>query len=295
MQTVTPGEKTAHPPFSPPPIGSKERGDENERRPAMNLDNPPFSRFSHDGLEIAYFDAGDPSGYPVLLIHGFASSANVNWVFPGWLKTLGEAGYRVIALDNRGHGKSDKPHEPALYTPPLMAGDAAALLDHLSIPKAHVFGYSMGARIAAFMALDHPQKVRSVVFGGLGIGLVEGVGDWDPIAEALLAPSLEAVTHERGRMFRAFAEQTKSDRQALAACIRASRDLMTPAQMARIGMPALIGVGTGDDIAGSPQALAALMPDARALDIPGRDHMLAVGDRVFKRAVLDFYAGIGGN
>jgi pimeloyl-ACP methyl ester carboxylesterase len=124
--------------------------------------------------------------------------------------------------------------------------------------------------------------------------MVGGVGDWDPIADALLAPSLEAVTHERGRMFRAFADQTKSDRQALAACIMTSRDLLTPADMARIDAPALIGVGTKDDIAGAPQPLADLMPDARALDIPGRDHMLAVGDKVFKRAVLDFYAEIDG-
>lgn len=175
-----------------------------------------------------------------------------------------------------------------------MAGDAAALLDHLAIPEAHVFGYSMGARITAFMALAHPHRVRSVVFGGLGIGMVEGVGDWDPIADALLAPSLDVVSHERGRMFRAFADQTKSDRQALAACIMTSRDLLTEADMARIDVPALIGVGTKDDIAGSPQLLAALMPDARALDIPGRDHMLAVGDKVFKRAVLDFYAEIAG-
>ena len=273
--------------------GQYEQDCENERRPAMNLDNPPFSRFTHEGLELAFFDEGDPSGDPVLMIHGFASSASVNWVFPGWLKTLGDAGYRVIALDNRGHGASAKPHDPALYTPPLMAGDAAALLDHLGISEAHVFGYSMGARITAFMALAHPHRVRSVVFGGLGIGMVEGVGDWDPIADALLAPSLDVVTHERGRMFRAFAEQTKSDRQALAACIMTSRDLLSVEDMGRIDVPALIGVGTKDDIAGNPQDLAALMPNARALDIPGRDHMLAVGDKVFKRAVLDFYAEIG--
>ena len=260
----------------------------------MNLDPPTFSRFRHEGLELAFFDEGDPSGAPVLLIHGFASSANVNWVYPGWLKTLGDAGYRVIGIDNRGHGASDKPHDPALYHPPSMAGDAAALLDHLGISEAHVMGYSMGARITAFMALGHPHRVRSVVFGGLGIGMVEGVGDWDPIAGALLAESLDDVDHERGRMFRSFAEQTKSDRNALAACIMTSRDLLTPADMARIDVPALVAVGTKDDIAGSAQALAHLMPDARALDIPGRDHMLAVGDRVFKKSVLEFYAGIEG-
>src|SRR5690606_35456435 len=155
-----------------------------------------------------------------------------------------------------------------LYRTPLMAGDAAALLDHLGLPEAYVFGYSMGARIAAFMALDHPHRMRSVVFGGLGIGMVTGGGDWDPIADALLARSLVDVTHERGRMFRGVAEQTKSDRQALAACIRTSRDLLTREDVGRISVPALIGVGTKDDIAGAPQSLADLMPDARALDIP---------------------------
>lgn len=260
----------------------------------MNLNPPSFSRFRHDGLELAFFDEGNPSGEPVLLIHGFASSATVNWVHPGWLKTLGDAGYRVIAIDNRGHGRSDKPHDPARYRPPLMADDAAALLDHLGIPYAHVMGYSMGARITAFLALAHPHRVRSVVFGGLGLGMVDGVGDWDPIASALLAPSLDDVSHERGRMFRAFADQTKSDRQALAACIMTSRELLTASEMSRIDAPALIAVGTKDDLAGSPQALAELMPHARAVDIPGRDHMLSVGDRVFKKAVLEFYSEFDG-
>lgn len=260
----------------------------------MNSTSPTFSLFYHDGLQIAYFDAGNPGGPPVLLIHGFASSANVNWVQPGWLKTLGDAGYRVVAIDNRGHGQSDRPHDAEAYHPATMAADAAALLNHLSIASAHVFGYSMGARISAFLALEYPHKVRSLVFGGLGIGLTDGVGDWDPIAEALLAPQLSDVTDPRGRMFRAFAEQTRSDRFALAACIQSNRVLVSRDEVGRITQPTLIGVGTRDDIAGSPHELAALMPDARALDIPERDHMLAVGDRVFKQAVLAFYAQIDG-
>lgn len=258
----------------------------------MNLDAPPFSSFRNDGLDLAYFDDGDPTGAPILLIHGFASSASVNWVYPGWLRTLGDAGYRVIAMDNRGHGASAKPHDPEAYHPTSMSGDAAALLTHLGIADAHVMGYSMGARISAFLAIEHPDRVRSLVFGGLGIGMCDGVGDWDPIADALLAASLDDVTHERGRMFRAFADQTKSDRLALAACIRTSRDLVSRQDIAKVDIPTLIGVGTKDDIAGSPHELAELMPQAVALDIPNRDHMLAVGDRVFKKAALDFYSEI---
>lgn len=256
----------------------------------MDIDPPSFSHFQHDGLKLAFFDRGPREGEPVLLIHGFASSANVNWVYPGWLSTLESAGYRVIALDNRGHGASDKPHDSALYHPPLMAGDAVALLDHLGIETAHVMGYSMGARISAFLARDHGARLRTLVFGGLGIGMVTGVGDWDPIADALLAETIDTVTHERGRMFRAFADQTRSDRMALAACIATSRDLLTPVELGTITAPTLIGVGTRDDIAGSPHALADLMQNAVALDIPNRDHMLAVGDRMFKKAVLAHFA-----
>lgn len=256
----------------------------------MNLNAPAFSSFVHDGLNLRYFDEGEPNGVPVLLVHGFASSAMVNWVHPGWLKTLGDAGYRVIALDNRGHGGSDKPIDAEAYRPWVMAEDAVALLDHLGIESAHLFGYSMGARISVFAALAHPQRVRTLVLGGLGIGMTDGVGDWDPIADALLAPRAEEITHERGKMFRNFADQTKSDKIALAACIRGSRDLVARDDMGRISAPTLIGVGTKDDIAGSPQALAALMPNGQALDIPNRDHMLAVGDKVFKAAVLDFYS-----
>ncbi len=260
---------------------------------AMNLNAPPMSYFIRDGLKLAFFDDGDPSGPPVLLIHGFASTAIANWVNPGWLKTLGEAGYRVIAIDNRGHGSSDKLYDADVYHPWIMAEDAVALLDHLGIPEAHVMGYSMGARVSTFMAIAHPDRVRSLVLGGLGIGMVEGVGDWDPIADALVAPSLDDVTHARGRMFRAFAEQTKSDRQALAACIQGSRDLASREDVARIEAPTLIAVGTKDDIAGSGQELAALMPNAEAIDIPNRDHMLAVGDKIFKVALLEFYQRLG--
>ena len=129
--------------------------------------------FSHDGFEFAFIDQQPtPAAEPVLLIHGFGSTHMVNWVSPGWVKTLTDAGYRAIAFDNRGHGATSKSYDPADYTPEKMAGDASALLDHLGISQAHVMGYSMGARIAAFLALAEPQKVATLVFGGLGSGIV---------------------------------------------------------------------------------------------------------------------------
>lgn len=251
-----------------------------------------MTSFHHDGFELAYIDRAAVSdvagGEPVLLIHGFASSVHVNWVAPGWIKTLTEAGHRAIAFDHRGHGRSAKSYDPADYTPALMAGDATAMLDHLGIERAHVFGYSMGARVSAFMALARPERVATLTLGGLGYGMVDGVGDWDPIAAALVALDPATIDHPRGKMFRSFADQTKSDRQALAACIATSRELLTENDIAQISCPTLIGVGTKDDIAGSAQRLAALMPYAEAFDIEGRDHMLSVGDRAWKARVLQF-------
>jgi len=247
-----------------------------------------MSSFRHGSVEIAFLDEGQ--GEPIVLVHGFASSKEVNWVQPGWFATLKGAGRRVIALDDRGHGASSKLYDPAAYHTTKMAADVVALLDHLRIERADVMGYSMGARIAAFLAIEHPGRLRSMVLGGLGMHLIDGVGLPESVAEALEAPSLADVRDPQGRTFRAFADHTKSDRRALAACIRGSRQVITREQAASIKTPTLVAVGTKDPIAGSAEELAAVMPHAKALPIPGRDHMLAVGDKVFKTSVLEFLA-----
>lgn len=242
--------------------------------------------FLSDGIELAFYDEG--AGIPILLIHGFASSARVNWFETGWVSFLNHAGYRVIAIDNRGHGGSKKLYAPALYRAPLMAEDARRLLDHLGLDHAHVMGYSMGARITAFLGLNHPDRVRTAIFGGLGSGMVDGVGDAEPIARALEAERPEDVNHAVGRAFRVFADQTGSDRMALAACMRAVRQKISAEDLAGIVVPVLVAVGTRDVIAGSAERLAAMIPGAEVLDIPRRDHMRAVGDKVYKDGVLDF-------
>lgn len=247
-----------------------------------------MNRFDSDGVEIAFLDEGE--GPATLLVHGFASNARVNWVSTGWVSDLVAAGRRVIAIDNRGHGESDKPHDPAAYPAPVMAEDARRLLDHLDIEAADVIGYSMGARITAFLALAHAARVRAAVFSGLGEGMVKGVGRSEPIAAALLAESPADVEDEHARGFRIFADKTGADRKALAACILAARQRITPAELETLAMPVLVAVGSEDAIAGSPEALAALIPGAEAFEIPGRDHMKAVGDRKHKAAVLDFLA-----
>lgn len=242
--------------------------------------------FESDGVRIAYIDEG--SGDPILLIHGFASNVAANWVDPGWVATLTEAGRRVIAYDNRGHGRSEKLYDPDRYGAPMMADDARRLLDRLGIAQADVMGYSMGARIAAFLAINHPDRVRSVVFGGLGINMVRGMVGSGPLAHALEAPRIEDVTNDTARSFRLFAESTKSDLKALAACMRGPREKVAPEQLATISVPCLVAVGTEDVIGGSAAQLAALIPGAQALEIVGRDHMKAVGDSHFKQGVLNF-------
>ncbi|MCK5551391.1 MAG: alpha/beta fold hydrolase, partial [Hyphomicrobiaceae bacterium] len=116
--------------------------------------------FDSNGVEIAYVDEG--AGDPVLLIHGFASNVATNWIDTGWVQTLTAAGRHVIAFDNRGHGRSAKLYSTDDYGAALMAEDARRLLDHLNIETADIMGYSMGARISAFLAIAHPQRARSL-------------------------------------------------------------------------------------------------------------------------------------
>jgi pimeloyl-ACP methyl ester carboxylesterase len=242
--------------------------------------------FQHDDVEIAYLDEGE--GDPIMLVHVFASTKNVNWVYPTWVSELRKNGCRVIALDNRGHGDSAKLYDPSQYSIPIMASDVVALMDHLDIERADIMGYSLGGRMTAWLGLKQPKRLRSAILGGIGIAMIEGGGPGENVAQALEAPSLDDVTDPTGRTFRAFADQTRSDRIALAACLRGSRGLMTKEEAAAISVPVLIAVGTTDEVAGSAEALGEIIPGSEVLDIPGRDHMRAVGDKVYKTGVLDF-------
>ena len=246
--------------------------------------------FSSGGVRIAYIDKMPEAGAgdPVVLLHGFASTHRVNWIDTSWVSTLNRAGYRVIALDHRGHGQSDKLYEPEAYDPEVMAKDVIALLDHLYLAKADLIGYSMGARIAAMAALHFPDRVRSVILGGLGIHLVEGQGLPPGIAEALESQTPETITDPTQKMFRLFAEKNGGDLKALAACMRGSRRGLTAQEVATLTMPVLVAVGSDDKIGGDPERLAVLIPQGHSFVIAGRDHNLAVGDRTHKAAALEF-------
>jgi pimeloyl-ACP methyl ester carboxylesterase len=242
--------------------------------------------FTSGGVRLAFLDEG--AGAPILLIHGFASRVRTNWVEPGWVSFLAGNGFRVVAFDNRGHGESEKLYDPALYGARMMAEDARRLLDHLGIARADVMGYSMGARISAFLALTERARVRSAIFGGLGGNMVRPMAGTGPIAHALEAQSIDQVKNPTARTFRAFAEKTGGDLRALAACIRGSREPITREMLASLTCPVLVATGTEDVIGGPADELAALIPNAEALPIPRRDHMLAVGDPVYKQGVLAF-------
>lgn len=243
-------------------------------------------KFNSDSVEIAFDDAGQ--GEPILLIHGFASNGRVNWVDTGWVNTLLDAGFRVITIDNRGHGESEKLYNPDLYSAPEMAEDARRLLDHLGISRAHVMGYSMGARIAALLTINHPSRVGTAIFGGLASRMITGVGGRAEIARGLEAPSLSDVTETQARAFRIFAEQTRGDLKALAACIKSSRVKITEEMLATIKAPVLVVAGEKDDVSGDVESLVAAIPGASGLTLPNRNHMNAVGDKMFKEAAVAF-------
>src|SRR5437660_1919752 len=124
--------------------------------------------FDSDGVRLHYEVNGPEQGTPIIALHGFASDYRLNWAGTRWQETLTQAGFRVVGLDCRGHGHSDKPHDTAAYAIELMAGDVVRLLDHLDIATAAYIGYSMGARLGMQVALDRPDRISRAAHSGIG-------------------------------------------------------------------------------------------------------------------------------
>jgi pimeloyl-ACP methyl ester carboxylesterase len=246
----------------------------------------PF--FDSDGLKIHYEDRG--TGDPAVLVHGFASNAENNWGMTGWLDLLARD-HRVVALDCRGHGQSDKPHERAAYAASAMEDDVIALMDHAGIRRALLMGYSMGGRISMGLLLRYPQRFRAVVLGGIGqVVAVNDPARRASIVEALLAPDASSVKAEIAKQFRRFAESNRNDLKALAACMGADRTTIAATALANNRVPVLLAVGSKDTVVASTRALATTIRSSRLVEIEGRDHLNTPGDKRYKEAVLEFFA-----
>ncbi len=234
-----------------------------------------------DGLRIAYdFVPGDR---PILLVHGFASTAGVSWTGTGWVRFLEEAGRGVVTADLRGHGRSDKPHRAADYAPRQMAADLVVVLDALGLDQVDVVAYSMGSRVAAALAGLAPNRVVRLVLGGAGP--TELFESWDQetmtrflAGETPADPMIAAVL--------AAAVGSGGDRAALLACVAgfAGATLDVPP-----GIPVLYVAGGADPIPAGVAQLARAR-GSEYLQLPGRDHVNALTSREFKRAVLEFLA-----
>lgn len=241
--------------------------------------------FDSDGVRIHYEANGPERGRPIVLVHGFASDYRLNWVGTRWQETLTNAGFRVIGVDCRGHGHSDKPHDEAAYRVGVMATDVIRLLDVLGIERAAYLGYSMGARIGLEVILDHPERVTRAVLGG--IGAAGAVDRSQQIAHAFRIG--EPTDDPIAQTFYEFASaRPTNDLQALAACIVGLRPGADPSRLAKIRTPILVVVGDRDDIARRAPELIEMIPSARLVTIANRDHMSAVPARDFKQAALEF-------
>lgn len=249
-----------------------------------------MATFDSIGTNINYRDEG--AGPAIVLVHGFAASLQNNWVAPGIFDMLLQAGRRVVALDCRGHGDSGKPHDPEAYADNAMVKDVIALMDHLRIEKADLMGYSMGGIIAATLMTTYPDRFRSVILSGIGDALATGGLPREraaSIARAMESDDGAAKEDQTARNFRIFAERTGNDLQALAAMQKTPRrHAYDPAAFATVKVPVRIIVGEGDTLVGRADKLAAAIPTATAVYIPG-DHLTAVSKRL-AAAALDFLA-----
>jgi pimeloyl-ACP methyl ester carboxylesterase len=238
-------------------------------------------------VRIAYEVAGH--GPPVVLVHGFAANIEMNWKRTGWFRVLTRAGYQVVALDCRGHGQSDKPHDAEAYAGDRMSTDVVRLMDRLGLEQAELIGYSMGGLIATFLLVHHANRFSSVVIAGMGSGAMgHATIDATAIAETLDAPNGQAARSTMAREFRAFAERAGNDLTALAAIMRARPTRVTPEELGRVDTPVLIVVGEKDELVRDPRPLAEAIPSARLVIIPDKDHLTTVPDHRYKEAVLDF-------
>ncbi|WP_326524081.1 alpha/beta fold hydrolase [Sphingomonas sp.] len=250
--------------------------------------SPTETRYfdSFDGERMAYREMG--TGRPVVLIHGYFSDADTNWIKFGHAAAIAARGFRVIMPDLRGHGESARPHDPAAYPPDALTKDGHALVAHLGLTDYDLGGYSLGARTTARM-LATGAGPRRIIFSGMGL---DGITDVHRRTDYFRHVLTNLGGHERRSpafMAEAFLKTTGGDPQALLGVLEAFVDTPTDA-LAGFGQPALVVMGADDDEVGSGTELAQALPDARFVEIPG-NHMSAVTKPELGRAIADFVAG----
>lgn len=244
-----------------------------------------------DGIEIAYQTWGEPNDVPpVVLHHGFVVDANVNWVATGVVDALVGAGRHVIAPDARGHGASDKPHDPASYGESRMARDLGVLLDVIGAAEIDLVGYSMGGIVSLLFA-SADARVRRLAVGGIGSGVVE-CGGVDrrsmrkgSVDDALKVADPNTVEDPGAKAFRTLADAIGADRLAMAA--QAASIHRDGVALDRIAAPTLVFAGDADPLATRPEVLADAIPDATLQLFPG-DHLSVFGDPGLVPAIVAF-------
>lgn len=242
------------------------------------------------GITLAYDDVGPRDGVEtVVLLHGFSSNRNENWRRVGWLGAFERRRMRAVAFDLPGHGESDKPHEAEPYKLEALKAVVVNALDALSVPSATLMGYSMGARLALATALAHPARFDRLILGGVGGRLFDPPPAGNPMADAMEAESVDAIPEPLLKSFRLFADEQGEDRKALAAFARARAGGVPEREaFAQLRLPVLVVAGARDELAGSPDDLAAEFPGGRGVTLPGCDHFSAIAHALFKAAVFDF-------
>jgi pimeloyl-ACP methyl ester carboxylesterase len=226
----------------------------------------------------------------VVLHHGYGADSNVNWVANGVTAALSKAGRHVVAIDARGHGASDKPHDSRYYGERRMAQDLLQLVDRLAAPRVDLVGYSMGS-IVALLAASRDARIRRLVIGGVGEAVVDLGGvdtrvlDNRALAAALRCTTLPDDTPPQIALFRRFTDALRADRLALAA--HADVVHAEPIALAEIRAAALLIAGRDDALARHPERLAASIPGAELRYVAG-DHFGTVLDPAFLSALTSF-------
>lgn len=251
-----------------------------------------MATFDSGGYHIAFDDVPGSNGRPMILVHGFTSNRQEGWGRLGWYGAFERKDIRCVALDNRGHGESAKPHDPAAYSRDAMSGDILNLMDHLGIERAHIMGYSMGSRLAMAAAMKAPKRFATLTIGGVGDKLFEERDiPGNPMAEAMEAADIESIKEPMLKSFRQFADDQGEDRLALAALTRNRDAKFTREELGKLDVPTLVVAGARDELAGDPDALAKVFPDGRAVTLPGCDHFSAISNGLYKATVFDFLDG----